>query len=143
SCRHNLKYWTMEPYLGFGSAAHSFIGGRRFEDGALPLLTGEEELDDEAFGVLAKNCESFASFGAEEKSELKGDFIFTQLRLAEGMDPGLYTKLFGDNIEDDFAVPLKKLAEEGLIEKAAGRIRLTATGLDATNPVMEELLSAL
>ena len=26
---HNLKYWTMTPYVGFGSDAHSFDGRQR------------------------------------------------------------------------------------------------------------------
>jgi len=29
-CRHNLKYWTRAPYIGFGAAAHSFFGNKRF-----------------------------------------------------------------------------------------------------------------
>ncbi len=28
--RHNLKYWTLAPYLGIGATAHSFWQGRRF-----------------------------------------------------------------------------------------------------------------
>ena len=28
--RHNLKYWTLVPVLGFGVAAHSFDGKRRY-----------------------------------------------------------------------------------------------------------------
>ena len=28
--RHNLKYWTLGEYLGFGPGAHSDFGGRRF-----------------------------------------------------------------------------------------------------------------
>ena len=29
-CRHNLKYWQRKPYLGFGVAAHSCVGDKRF-----------------------------------------------------------------------------------------------------------------
>src|SRR5258708_25742260 len=30
--RHNLKYWRLEPYLGFGADAHSFDGSLRFQN---------------------------------------------------------------------------------------------------------------
>ena len=30
--RHNLKYWLLEPYLGFGLDAHSFDGARRWNN---------------------------------------------------------------------------------------------------------------
>ncbi len=49
--RHNLKYWRMEPYVGFGPSAAGFLGGRdyrnasglgRYDDavrgGKLPLV---------------------------------------------------------------------------------------------------------
>jgi len=29
-CRHNLHYWRIEPYLGFGPSAHGFDGTRRW-----------------------------------------------------------------------------------------------------------------
>jgi len=29
-CKHNLKYWNHEPYLGLGPAAHSFLSGKRW-----------------------------------------------------------------------------------------------------------------
>ena len=29
-CRHNLRYWLGEEYIGCGPAAHSYFGGRRF-----------------------------------------------------------------------------------------------------------------
>ena len=29
-CRHNMKYWRREPYLGLGPSAHSFLQNRRW-----------------------------------------------------------------------------------------------------------------
>lgn len=29
-CRHNLRYWLYEPYMGLGPAAHGFNGARRY-----------------------------------------------------------------------------------------------------------------
>jgi len=59
-CLHNLRYWVGGDYLGFGSAAHSFVGGRRswnvrtperyiaaIESGREVEAAGEE-LDDDA-----------------------------------------------------------------------------------------------
>ena len=57
--RHNLKYWTLVPVLGFGVAAHSFDGKRRSANtgmlaeylratraaGASPVATFEETED--------------------------------------------------------------------------------------------------
>lgn len=31
-CRHNLRYWNLEEYLGFGIGAASFAGGCRFKN---------------------------------------------------------------------------------------------------------------
>jgi oxygen-independent coproporphyrinogen-3 oxidase len=57
-CRHNHVYWDQGNYLGFGSAAHSHVDGRRFwnvrtpdryiamlQNGERPL-GGEETLDE-------------------------------------------------------------------------------------------------
>ena len=54
--RHNLKYWTLVPVLGFGVAAHSFDGRtryantgmlaeylRRTREGISPIVTSEED----------------------------------------------------------------------------------------------------
>ena len=30
--RHNLKYWRLEPYVGFGADAHSFDGATRWQN---------------------------------------------------------------------------------------------------------------
>ena len=31
-CKHNINYWDMGEYLGFGLASHSFVNGIRFEN---------------------------------------------------------------------------------------------------------------
>ena len=30
--RHNLKYWQLDDYLGFGAAAHSYFDSERFSN---------------------------------------------------------------------------------------------------------------
>jgi oxygen-independent coproporphyrinogen-3 oxidase len=110
----------MGEYLGLGTGAHSFIGGRRFAC----VSPGRYEEQTSATG-------------------LRGDFIFTQLRLTDGLSLPLYESMFGESFTARFAEPLSELSAEGLIEVAGDRCRLTAAGLDATNPVIERLFSAL
>ena len=31
-CRHNLHYWNIDPYMGFGPSAHSFDGNQRWNN---------------------------------------------------------------------------------------------------------------
>jgi oxygen-independent coproporphyrinogen-3 oxidase len=31
-CRHNLKYWNCEEYIGIGATAHSYYNGKRFAE---------------------------------------------------------------------------------------------------------------
>ncbi len=128
-CRHNLKYWTMQPYLGFGTSAHSFTG----------LCRGEAD--------WSRGVEVCSIFGLEPETlaDLKGDFIFTQLRLTDGLDATLYKAVFSSEFSEDFGVggKLQKLIKEGLLQATEKGFKLTPKGLDNTNPVMEELLAAL
>ncbi len=126
-CRHNLKYWTMQDYLGLGMAAHSFLDGRR--------CFTTSDLQGYLAGPAAPEWEE------SDERGLKTDFVFTQLRLIEGFQKDTYRKMFGSGFEEDFAPAYQKLLQEGLLEETDGRVRLTSAGLDKTNPVMEALLN--
>ncbi|MCL2071276.1 MAG: radical SAM family heme chaperone HemW [Oscillospiraceae bacterium] len=71
-CRHNLKYWSCEEYIGIGAAAHSYYGGKRF---AVP--------DDVALFIKSQSQKTYITEETpgtfEEKTMLK-------LRLTDGID---------------------------------------------------------
>jgi len=119
-CRHNLKYWNMMPYLGFGLGAHSFIENYRLE-----------RTVDELIGT------------PQTVGELKGDFVFTKLRLVDGFLLKDYKEMFGQSFLQEFKKPLEGLFADELLEQTNdGRLKLTDLGLDNTNNVMEKLLNA-
>ncbi|HPX70155.1 MAG TPA: radical SAM family heme chaperone HemW [Bacillota bacterium] len=126
-CLHNLKYWRMEDYLGVGAAAHSFVGRRRFSNPS----------DLNAY-LAAKPARR-----EESASGLKGDFIFTCLRLTEGFAESSYRDYFGSAFTDDFGLAAAALKKDGLLSVSGGRVFLTERGVDNTNPVMERLLEVL
>lgn len=117
-CRHNLKYWKMQSYLGFGESAWSYLDGRR--------------------GIFNPNNNCVET---EDEIDTKGDFIFTELRLIDGFNTDDYFNLFGTHFENDYKAVLNQLISEGLLEQNGKIIRFTERGLDYTNPVMERLLN--
>ena len=65
--RHNLKYWTRQPYLGFGVDAHSMLPSRNGQAESVRLATTD---DYDRFFVAADFKASAVSRGAGAGREL-------------------------------------------------------------------------
>ncbi len=144
-CRHNLRYWNMQPYLGFGVSAHSFINGCRGEADYPAADKGfcvsRPERSDEDRPAAGRH----GIFGLEPESEsdLKGDFVFTKLRLIDGFRLSDYSRMFGSDFCSDFAAVLPELLKDSMLQLTGNVLRFTQKGLDNTNPVMGRLIEAL
>ncbi len=119
---HNLKYWKLEPYAGFGADAHSFDGAVRRQNAETP----EEYVERMERGEAPCIAETPARL-AEEK------FILG-LRLREGIRPSPEEWL-------TFAAPIARLTEAGLLETADGALRLTRRGILLSNEVFQDFIS--
>jgi len=126
--RHNLKYWSMAPYIGFGAGAHSFFGGRRFSNKPeLALyLAAEDERD-----MADRSHDNTLS---DDMSE----YIFLGLRRTAGIDLGGFSEEFGRDFWELYGEETEKLIGRGLLEKSGQNLRLTALGLDLANTVFTE-----
>jgi oxygen-independent coproporphyrinogen-3 oxidase len=114
--RHNLKYWRMEPYLGFGADAHSFDGARRWSNAETPELYVES----------AAACREEQAAGGAER-------LFIGLRLMDGVRP---------SSEDwsRFREPIARFVDAGLLQSDGGILRLTSRGVLLSNEVFQEFL---
>ena len=125
--RHNLRYWRLEPYLGFGPGAHSDFGGRRF---AVPA---------DLAGYLAG--EAVPEGEAVSPWERGNEYLMLGLRTAAGIAGEEYRRRFGG----DFA-PLEELlsrfAGHGWAERNGDRWRLTPAGFLVSNRLIGALLEA-
>ncbi|MGD0498866.1 MAG: radical SAM family heme chaperone HemW [Bryobacteraceae bacterium] len=113
--RHNLKYWKLEPYAGFGADAHSFDGRERRQNPE----TVEEYLHGAApaAGVPHTPDERF----------------FVGLRLMEGIRP--------DQAEwRRHQEPIRRFLDAGLLETEDGVLRLTPRGVLLSNEVFQEFV---
>jgi oxygen-independent coproporphyrinogen III oxidase len=116
--RHNLKYWKLEPYVGFGADAHSFDGRMRSQN---PSSIDQYQQPAERPGSFEANL-------AEEH-------FFVGLRLTAGIrpEPEEWRR---------FAEPIHRFVDAGLLETSGGMLRLTNRGVMLSNEVFQEFLTA-
>ncbi|RUM88506.1 MAG: coproporphyrinogen III oxidase [Thermodesulfatator sp.] len=131
TCRHNLLYWHLKPYLGLGPAAASFFQGKHLRnpedlEGYLRSL-GEGRLPVQVEEVL------------EEEAALK-EALFLGLRLLEGVDLEELSRRFGRDPAQLFASEISRLAALGLVHLEGGRLKLTKKGLLLANQVQLHFL---
>ncbi len=113
--RHNLKYWQLEPYAGFGLDAHSFDGERRFSNpDTLPEY------------LAAASKESTAANPAEER-------FFVGLRLSRGIEPT-------PEEWSRFSQPIHKWMDLGMLERAGSSLRLCDRGVLLSNEVLQDFV---
>lgn len=113
--RHNLKYWKLEPYAGFGADAHSFDGNHRRRNSESPIEYAE--------------CNRVESAPAEADER-----FFVGLRLTEGIRPSA-----GEWLR--FKTPIDGFRAAGLLETGNGSLRLTSRGVMLSNEVFQEFLT--
>lgn len=127
--RHNLKYWTRQPYIGFGLDAHSMLEA---PGGAVRFSTADSL---EAFmGGAPLNRTSVSSRDALEET------FFLGLRLTRGVDLGTVSARFGVDVEGMFGETIRELELSGMVEREGDIVRLTAAGRLLSNEVFERFV---
>jgi oxygen-independent coproporphyrinogen-3 oxidase len=120
---HNLKYWRLEPYLGFGADAHSFDGRMRSQN----VGTVAEYVDRWKRNQSPRLATTPAN-QAEER-------LFVGLRLAEGIRPQPEEWI-------RFDAPIQRFVNEGLLARDGERLWLTDRGVLLSNEVFAEFITA-
>jgi oxygen-independent coproporphyrinogen-3 oxidase len=120
--QHNLKYWRLEPYAGFGADAHSFDGAVRSQNIESP---GEYVASIQS-GTSACIGETPAN-RAEER-------FFVGLRLTQGvlLQPDEWLK---------FERPIQRFIADGLLARDCERLSLTDRGVLFSNEVFAEFIT--
>ncbi len=118
--RHNQKYWDHTPYLGFGPAAHSFTGARRWWN----HRSVEKYIESVEKGALP--IESFEDLTLEQRMLEK---IYFGMRTRKGIDLNRFRKEFQVDWEVEKGKTLSLLQQEGLITIQKGVLSPTCAGL--------------
>jgi oxygen-independent coproporphyrinogen-3 oxidase len=132
--RHNQRYWDGSSYLGIGPGAHSFAAAPS------PGCRWANERDPARYRTLVA-ADGTAVVVSEDLTQARAesDFVMTGLRRLSGIDPEAFARRFGRPL--DAALPqLAGLAADDLVERADGRLRLTARGLRFADAVWMALV---
>jgi oxygen-independent coproporphyrinogen-3 oxidase len=132
--RHNLKYWTRQPYFGFGVDAHSM------------LPASEARLEAVRF-ASPDSLEQYVAGGpaivtyVPREAALEEEF-FLGLRLNRGVNLAEVAEKFGPEAVAAASQTIAQFAAEGLLKREGELFCLTARGRLLSNEIFERLISA-
>lgn len=126
-CRHNIKYWNCDEYIGVGIAAHSYIGNKRYYNTSnlSDYLNGKYHCDDVA--ILTQK-------------DLLEEFMIMGLRMNKGISENEFKRRFGADIHEIYSSVLDKYIKMGFIIYQNGRYFLSKHGFDVSNSIMSEFM---
>jgi len=131
--RHNLKYWTRQPYLGFGVDAHSMLRAASAEIEAVRFAS-VDALEKFTGGAPQKRTLVSKQTALEET-------FFLGLRLNRGVDLREVERIFGTGTLGEFGPAIAALVSDELVGLDGNSIRLTPRGRLLSNDVFQSFIA--
>jgi oxygen-independent coproporphyrinogen-3 oxidase len=130
--RHNLKYWTRQPYFGFGVDAHSMLASVTPENDAVRFAPADS-LDQYMRGATLQRTPVTRSEALEES-------FFLGLRLNRGISMNDLSSTFGEQAMLEARAAITAFVRDGLMEQRGDSVCLTSRGRILSNEVFERFI---
>ncbi|WP_297713526.1 radical SAM family heme chaperone HemW [Clostridium sp.] len=130
-CEHNKVYWSLDEYIGVGSASSSYMDGYRFTNTS-NINDYIEKISNNVSVVIDKYENSI-----EDEME---EFVFMGLRMVYGIDLLNFEKKFGVDINSIYKEIIEKNIKGGLLVVKENKMFLTAKGMELSNSVMSDFI---
>lgn len=130
-CKHNLKYWDQEEYIGLGPSAHSFMDNVRYSNPSDLRLYCENSVSNSFEKIVQEQL---------DKNDLMFEYIMLRLRLTEGINVKTFESKFSEDFKELYKLQIDYLVKNNLIELSGNFIKLTKKGMDISNYVIEEFM---
>jgi oxygen-independent coproporphyrinogen-3 oxidase len=131
--RHNLKYWTRQPYLGFGVDAHSMLHSSSARANDAVRFCSPDSLEEYMADGSIKRTSVSKQAALEEA-------FFLGLRLVSGVNLRKLASDFGDALVETASDAISECEELELLERNGDWIRLTRRGRLLSNEVFERFI---
>lgn len=129
ACRHNLRYWQGESYLGLGPSSQSFVSGVRFGNVA--------DLDSYCLALIQKEL-PIDHLEALKTQEIQREQIVFGLRTMRGVLRDQVGYLSERDV--GWARAFSGLKVQGLLVEEEGYVRLTEKGIHFADTVAVALI---
>ena len=151
-CLHNLFYWTLVSYVGFGIGASSYFENHRFSntsdmDTYLDIWKDFEKGKQLCFSYQDKKSDFKDETISLEEDVVEVDnisameeFMFLGLRLIQGVSKEEFYKRFQIRIEDVYQDVIQDFIKKGFLIETSHRIYLTKEGISISNYVLSNFL---
>jgi oxygen-independent coproporphyrinogen III oxidase len=128
ACRHNLRYWQNQPYLGLGAGAHGCAKGRRYAN-----IRSVEKYIQRMESARSRRFPLTAAAVTSRRRSREADMRETMwlgLRLTHaGVSRRDFQSRFSEDFQDAFRPAVEESIAEGLLVwDGEDRLRLTARG---------------
>lgn len=130
--RHNLKYWRLADYMGFGPGAHSFVDGVRY--------SYIRDLDGYISGVLSGG-NIVDEYEKTDKLDRAAEYIMLGMRTVRGISKDEYSAVYRSGF-DKIEYLLSEYEKKGWTRRRGERWCFTSSGFLLSNILISTLLEA-
>lgn len=130
-CKHNMKYWQREEYIGVGLGASSYFAGKRFHN--------LSQLEDYEVAIQ-KGAKPIAETEVLTKREAMAEFMYLGLRCMEGVSEEKFFQCFDVPLKEVYGTTIEYYEKQNLLTKKDKQIALTKKGIDVSNMIFADFL---
>lgn len=130
-CEHNIGYWVLDEYIGFGAGAHSYLDGLRYSN--------ETNLGEyiRALKDLRQPLDYTEKITIDESMK---EFMILGLRMTKGISIVNFKTKYGIDIYSVYGNKINECIDAGLLIFNDNRLKLTAKGKDFANQVFRKFI---
>lgn len=130
-CRHNIRYWSGEDYIGVGTSSHEYFNGERQEN--IKTVEGYIRKMNEIGNASVRTHQNTVEEDVEE-------YVFMGMRMMRGLDKRKFEERFYATLESYFEASIKKHVESGLLIDEEENLRFSEKGIEFSNYVLSDFL---
>ena len=133
-CKHNLKYWSMDDYIGIGLGAHSFVQNKRYSN------------ETNMKRYIEKVKQGYSPVIWTHENNIKDDmseYVFTGMRKTSGISLAEFKERFDRELFEVYEAQKDILIgymNKGYIKIEEDCVKLTEKGIDISNMILSEFV---